>query len=129
MGTSIAVLLLLTLLYVVEDIQGRRILLPRVRESFDRALAFIQQHIQKATSFFTHGFMRLLLHYGAHTILKRLLTALRALESRVEELVRKNRKVAKDIRESKTRNHLDAIAEHKEEVALSQEERKERLSH
>jgi hypothetical protein len=46
----------------------------------------------------------------------------------VEELVRKNRRVAKTIRESKEKNHLDVIAEHKEEMMLSEKEREERLS-
>ena len=127
-GVSLAVLLLLTLLYVMEDIKGTRIVLPRLREAFDRALIFVQQKLRALLSFFTHGFMRLLLHYGAHTVLNRLLSALRTLEGRVEELVRKNRKLAKDIRTPKERNHLDAIAAHKEEVALSDEEREERLS-
>ena len=127
-GGSIAVLLLLSLLYVIEDIKGTRIVLPRAREAFDRALLFMRQQLKASLLFFTHGFMRLLLHYGAHTVLKRLLSTLRSLEGRVEELVRKNRRVAKDIRASKEKNHLDAIAAHKEEVALSDKEREERLS-
>lgn len=127
-GVSIAVLLLLTFLYVIEDIQGKRVFLPRLRVAFDEMLATIQRKIGSLVSFFTHGFMRLLLHYGAHTVLKRLLAALRTLESRVEELVRKNRRVAKTIRESKEKNHLDVIAEHKEEMMLSEKEREERLS-
>lgn len=127
-GVSIAVLLLLTFLYVIEDIQGKRVFLPRLRVAFDEMLATIQRKIGSLVSFFTHGFMRLLLHYGAHTVLKRLLAALRTLESRVEELVRKNRRVAKTIRESKEKNHLDVIAEHKEEMTLSEKEREERLS-
>lgn len=127
-GGSVVVLVLLTGIYTLEDIRNRRIVLVRLRESFDIILQRIAVKLGNGKSFFTHGFMRLMLHYGAHTILKRLLTTLRRMESRVEELVRKNRRVAKDIRAAKVKNHLDEIAQHKQEVALSEEEKEERLS-
>lgn len=128
-GVSVAVLLLLTFVYVVEDIKGKRIFFTRVRSWFDILLLGIIAKLSVVVSFFTHGFMRVLLHYGAHTILKRVLNTLRNLEKRVEDLVRHNRKVVKDISAAKTRTHLDAIAEHKEEVALSEKQKEQMRSH
>lgn len=127
-GSSLIILAVLTFVYVVEDIRGKRLFLLGFRSYLDGLLLKLLAALKRFGSFFTHGFMRVLLHYGAHTILKRVLTTLRRLESRVENLVRQNRKIAKDIHTSKTNNHLNAIAEHKEEVALSEEERRDRLS-
>jgi hypothetical protein len=128
-GVSVAVLLFLTFVYVVEDIKGKRVFLTRTRSLFDVLLLGIIVKLSAVVSFFTHGFMRVLLHYGAHTVLKRVLAALRTLEKRVEDLVRHNRKVVKDISAAKTRTHLDAIAEHKEEVALSEKQKEQMRSH
>ena len=128
-GVSMCVLAALTIVYVLEDIKGQRIFLQSARLWLDKALLALYARFSSIVSFFTHGFMRVLLHYGAHTILKRVLSALRKLEKRVEDLVRHNRKVVKDISAAKSRNHLDAIAEHKEEVALSEKEKKERRSY
>jgi membrane protein implicated in regulation of membrane protease activity len=128
-GVSVAVLLLLTFVYVVEDMKGKRIFLARARSWFDILLLGFIAKLSVVISFFTHGFMRILLHYGAHTVLKRVLNTLRNLEKRVEDLVRHNRKVVKDISAAKTRTHLDAIAEHKEEVALSEKQKEQMRSH
>lgn len=127
-GISVVILALLSFVYVLEDIQGRRILLPRVRERFD---AFLVRLLAKGTEvrlFFTHGFLRLLLHYGVHSILKRIQAALRRVEKYIEALVRKNRTVAKEVRATKKKTHLEAIAKHKEEVALSDAEKQKRRS-
>lgn len=125
-GVSVAVLSLLTVVYVIEDVHGKRVFLTSAREALDRLFASVAKLLERVSRFFTHGFVRLLLHYGAHTLLKRILSTLRTWEHKVEELVRHNRKVAKDIRSQKVGGHLDAIAKHKEEVALSEEEKIER---
>jgi hypothetical protein len=127
-GVSTIVLILLTIVYVIEDSKGHRVFLLSLRAKLDALFLFILRKLVAVRTFFTHGFMRILLHYGAHTILKRVLAALRRLEKRVEDLVRHNRKVAKDISAAKSKNHLDAIAEHKEETALSESQKEERLS-
>lgn len=127
-GCSLVALILLTFIYVVEDIQGKRIFLLKTRDKLDTFFRWMLSKIDSALFFFSNNFMRLLLHYGAHTILKRILFWLRTLEKRVEDLVRQNRKVAKDIRTATSKNHLDEIAQHKEETALSVEQREERLS-
>lgn len=126
---SVIFLSLLTFVYVIEDIKGERVFLIGVRSGLDKLLAAIVAKILSITSFFGNSFVRLLLHYGVHSILKRILATLRRLEKKVEDLVRQNRQVAKGIQIAKTRTHLDAIAEHKEEVALTPKEKAKMLSH
>lgn len=127
-GISLGTLLVLTVFYILEDRKGNRIFLTYFRNKLDAFLFLFVQKIKQWAAIFTTGFMRILFHYGAHSILKRLLATIRGLEARLEELVRKNRKVARGLGE-KTRNHLDEIAEHKEEVALSDKEKEQMMSH
>jgi hypothetical protein len=128
---STGILLLLIFLYTAEDVRGRRILLSGVRSFFDRVLLGALAGLRRMVDAFNNSFMRLLLHYGVHSILKRILAALRHFEKRIEDLVRRNRTIARRIRASKEkgqRTHLDEIASHKEEVALTKEEREKRLN-
>jgi hypothetical protein len=127
-GCSVVILLLLTVLYTIEDVKGKRIFMVSGRESLDRFLNAFSLEISRISYGFAHGFMRLLFHYGAHSILKRVLSGIRNLEVRVENLVRANRKIAKDIR-NKTRTHLSDIADHKEEVALTDKEKEKMMLH
>ena len=128
-GFSLVALALLTFVYVVEDIKGKRVFLLSLRAKLDTLLSVLVTKFEQVAFSFTNGFMRLLLHYGAHSVLKRVLAVIRKLEMKVEELVRHNRKVAKDISAVKVRNHLDAIAEHKQEVALSETKKDEMRAH
>jgi cell division protein FtsB len=128
-GGSVTVLLLLTAIYIIEDSKGRRIILPRIRGWFDAVCRWFLLQASLFFSFFSKGFVRVLLHYGVHSILNRLLATLRKLEKKVEELVRRNRTVVKNIRKVHTKSHLDEIAEHKEETALSPGQKKKLRSH
>lgn len=127
-GISVVTLVLLTILYIVEDIHGERVFFIGLRAKLDTYLVRLIEKLKQWFSLFVTGFMRLLFHYGAHSVLKRILAFIQRLEGAVEELVRKNRKVARDIR-NRTKNHLDAIAEHKEDVALTPEEKEKMRSH
>ena len=127
---SFLTLMVLTFVYVVEDIKGKRIFLLATRTKFDVLLARGLVKIEQFMYSLTNGFMRLMLHYGAHSILKRVLAGIRKLEAKVEDLARRNRNIAKDIHKSlRPKNHLDAIAEYKEEVALSEKEKEALLTH
>jgi len=128
-GCSVLFLTLLTLVYAIEDKKGQRIFLVGFRATLDKVFLFIKRKFSAVGTYFSNSLMRLLLHYGAHSILKRILNALRRLEARVEDLVRHNRKVARDIHAAKTRNHLDEIADHKEDVALSEKEKEKMRRH
>lgn len=125
----LTILSVLTFVYVVEDVRGKRIFLSGTRSQLDLFFRVIQRKIGAVVSQFTNGFMRVLFHYGAHSVLKRVLALIRKLEGRVEEMVRKNKRVAKSITSGKAKNHLDAIAEHREETALSEVQKEEMKAH
>ena len=127
-GISFTLLLFLTVLYVVEDIRDKRIFLVSARASLDVLLTAIAHKLRAWRYVCTTGFMRILFHYGAHSILKRVLLLLHRLEQNVETLVRKNRTVVRNLR-TKSRNHLDEIADHKEETALTSKEKEKLLLH
>ena len=126
-GASTAVLLVLSSLYIVEDIRGKRIVLANLRDGLDGLIMRVSTKLGIPTMVFEGGFVRLIIHYVAHTVLGGLLRFLRRIEQRVESIVHRNRNAAKQItRDKQARTHLDEIADHKHEVALSEKE-KERL--
>jgi hypothetical protein len=130
LGVSLGILLLLMVLYTIEDKKGGRIVLKGVRAALDALFLTILAWLTRLTKVFTHGFMRILLHYSLHRLLSRILHTLQVLEKKVENLVRHNRRVAKTIKEgTKEKTHLQAIAEHKEEVSLSDAQREHLKKH
>ena len=50
-------------------------------------------------------------------------------EKRVEQLLRRNKQAVKGIKHNKKRNHLDEIADHKQEFALSDAQKEKMRSH
>lgn len=133
LGCSVLALVLLTTLYIVEDIKGHRILLVRARSLLDTVCNSVARKLSVSGVLFGKGFVRLLFHYIAHTVLKRFLLVLRAVEQKVEALVWRNKRLVKNIHTKKTgkseRSHLDEIADHKTEVALSSKQKEEMRSH
>lgn len=123
-GGSAIVVCALLIFYSFEDKKGGRIVLPRFRLMLDHVVEACGRSLLRAGDFMGGRFLRLLIHYGLHTILKRLLFFLRSLEGKVEEMVRQNRRRAKDVTQPHVENHLDAIAQHKEEVALTEREKR-----
>ena len=126
---SIGVLLLLTFVYVVEDAKGERFFFLKARAKLDTFLSQVLHRVELFMFSLSNSIVRLLLHYGAHSILKRMLAVIRSLEEKVEDLVRRNRRIAKGIGALRTKGHLSTLQDHKEEVALSEEEKKQLRSH
>jgi len=114
----------------VEDARdGNRVVMVRARKFFDRMVAVVTERLSKADTYLGRGFARLMLHYAAHGVLHRLLTFLGRIEKKVEHLLRSNKRVAKDIRTKKEKTHLDKIADHREEVKLTEEQKIKMRSH
>lgn len=130
LGVSVGILFLLTVLYTAEDKKGERVVLAGVRAVLDALFLTILLWLTRLTKVFTHGFMRILLHYSLHRLLSRVLHTLQSLEKKVENLVRHNRRVVKTIKEgTKEKTHLQAIADHKEEFSLSEAEKEQMKKH
>jgi hypothetical protein len=96
-GISLAVLAMLTFVYVIEDHKGERIFLLNHRDKLDGLLRKGIGKIESLMFSLTNNVVRLLLHYGAHSVLKRALAFIKSAEEKVEALVRKNRRIAKSI--------------------------------
>lgn len=127
---STMVLVFTTGIFRVEDArQGNRVMLSLLRSLLDRFVTFVGGKLSRADTYLGRGFARLMLHYAAHGILNRLLAFIGRTEKKVEHLLRRNKQVATDIRVSKKKTHLDEIAEHKEEVALTQKQKMKMRSH
>jgi hypothetical protein len=128
-AVSIGALLFLTFVYVVEDVKGDRVFFLGLRDKLDVLLTRVLKRIELFMLSLSTGFVRILLHYGAHSVLKRILAFIRSLEQRLEELVRKNRRIAKSLGAIRAKGHFGALADHKEEVALTEKEKTDLLSH
>lgn len=95
---SFVLWLLLTVLYVVEDRRGSRIVLPGARAFFDQVLFGLSLRAARYFHWATRGFLRILLHYGFHRLLQRLLRFVQRIEHWIERIMRQNRAVAKQVK-------------------------------
>jgi hypothetical protein len=128
-GVSVGVLVLLLSLFKAEESRGSRIVLPRVREYLDRGIVGFSN---KLAYFFGHlgsGVVRTTFHYLLHKFLNVCIALLTKSKAFLAHLQLRNKRVAKVMKAKTTENHLDAIAAHREETALSEEEKRQRRLH
>ncbi|MEX0913277.1 MAG: hypothetical protein WDZ56_01970 [Candidatus Paceibacterota bacterium] len=119
--------LLITLffLFKAESVKGRRVVLGSVRGALDLKLSehFKDKYLWRkyigASSF------RLLFHFVLHHVISATLFIIKSVEDRLRKLKRHNRLIAKNI-SSTGSSHLRSVAKHKEETALSPEEKEAR---
>lgn len=125
-GTTLA-LLLLSFFFVLEDKRGHRIVLRRARAGIDLALlAFIRMfrtYLRRCLSMVAHTVFT----HGIQGVLQFLLRIVRRIELRIEQVLRQSRSTRRTVNGNRVRNHLDEIADHKEESALSTSERNKLL--
>jgi hypothetical protein len=127
LGGSAFVLLLLSFFFGLEDRRGDRVFLKGLRGWIDTLFVSLGNTTAFFLKQFWTGFVRLLFHYGAHQLLKRVLRSLQGLEHRLEKLVRQNKAVARELGVERQRTHLDEIADYKQESALTTRERNKLL--
>lgn len=114
------------ILFRIEDSYGDRILLARTRTSLDNFLCNVLHFVGRISQLSLVEYVRLTWHYIVHTLLRRILFFTARTQQAVEDMVRKNKAVAKEIQKRHAQSHLEQIAEHKEQVALSPKERSRR---
>lgn len=106
-----------------ESSSGRRWILIGIRGKADQ---YIEQKLFRSDNarHYLHGAsLRLFFHYLLHQVLSGTLFIVRFLERGLHRLRRQNKQIAKSVKSEKAETHLHRIAEHKEAVALSEEEK------
>jgi hypothetical protein len=128
-GSTIT-LVIMTGVFRLEDARGRVLVFASFRQALTRFLLWCVAWLQSFHPYIGRGFIRLMLHYSAHGVLKRILRLVRRIEQWIERVMRQNRQVAKSIdTQSRQQTHLEALAEHRVETALSDREKQRRRAH
>jgi hypothetical protein len=130
MGMSFYVMLvsggLLAIFYVLlqaESARGQRLLWPSGRNFLDSKLRQYNEQWIHWKQYVGASSFRLFLHYVLHQFLSSVLYLVRKLETGLNHLRKRNRKIAKEVKSHQVDNHLTHIAAHKASVALSGEEK------
>ncbi len=119
----------LTILYIVllivERKSGHRYG-ARMRRVFDQSIDEVKRAFVAHTPDVNHQFFRQLFHYVIHLCLSFILWVLNLLERGLRRIARLNRTKAVTSASVAPDSHLRKIAEHKEESALTEKEKKAR---
>ena len=118
-----ALLLIVSVLLSAEERRGGRIVLSRVRAWLDVRTERIAAKLDHTRHYVGTGSFRAMFHYVLHGVISRLGRASERASSYFRRLERRNRKMARQVRDVQKKSHLDLIAEHKATTALSEKER------
>ena len=127
LAISAFVLSTIVLLFRLEDAYGGRFILGGTRDFLDRILTRMFGFVRRVVTGRIATQIRLIWLFIIHKLLKRGLRISKQLHENVEYMFTKNREIAKRIQKKDgNSSYLQAIAEHKNAVALD-EEKKMRL--
>ncbi len=117
-------LVIVSTIFVLEDSSnGRIVFLKKIRFSFNNFVSKDVFRFRSVRIFSKTGVVRLMLYYVIHTILRNILILINNLKKGIEVLLLRNKQVVKKIRSNVEKTHLDKISDHKQEVALTQEQK------
>jgi len=128
-GISLAALAALVSLFRVEEACGHRVILSSVRRWLDELVILCAEKLSKLSFHLGTGTFRATFHYVIHRMLNIVINILTRAQDRIARLQMRNKHIAKIVREESDKTHLDAIAAHKEETSLSEEEKRQRRLH
>jgi hypothetical protein len=122
-GASIVLFLVLYLLVGLEKKKEKRLVLSGLRKGLDNFLDFIFSKVAINWRHFTKYVVQLHWYYSIHSVLKGILRVIVAFYTYFENVFENNRRRTRKLRAEKkklrTNSHLDQVAEHKEETALT----------
>ncbi len=118
-------LIVLFLLFKAEAARGRRLFLGSFRDFLDLKLRRQHERWDAWKQYVGASSFRLFMHYVLHQLLGSILYLTRKLESGLSLLRKHNREIAKDVKNTRSDNHLSHIAVHKANVALSEDEKRD----
>lgn len=113
-------------LFKVEEARGKRFLLSKFRGWLDAKVAGWQVHFHDVSLRFGGGSLRVFFHFILHQLLGAILFIIRKVESGIHKLRVHNKVIAHFAVNHEKEGHLRNIARHKEEMALSKEEKEYR---
>ena len=120
---SIFVFLILLLVVQIERRRGRRFFASRARAWLDDKADRIGKWIVTSWDHFIKYIVQLHWYYSIHSLLRGILKLIVAFYSYFEHVFERNRKRTKQLRAEKRQlgelNHLQQMAEHKEDTALT----------
>ncbi len=123
LGASIFSLVVLTVLFKLEDKYGGRLVLGRLREAGD---TFLVSTHSKSGSLKGIGYVRITWHYFVHRILRRIMDVVSRLHTKLDRSLQKNKAAARELREGANNLHLPETAAHTEEVSVVTKKRTKR---
>lgn len=122
-GVSSIVLGAILFLFRIEAGVGRRIIFPGLRARGDDAVVRLGMFGRMLGEQFGFRAVRIVLHYLMHIVLTLVIRFVRTFEKTLVRLQLRNRAVARTVRTEGEKSHLELIAEHKVEQALSPREK------
>ena len=129
LGSSTFVLFVLFVLFKKEAANGARIVLPGVREHLDNAVLKLGSVIVNTFEYIGAGTFRATIHYILHQVLGVVIGGLTRAQKKLYELYERHTRIVRDKHRSENVTHLNEIAAHKEETALSDGEKQKLKSH
>lgn len=123
--TSGLILVILFFFFKAESVRGKRLIFGSFREKLDLKLSLYFRDRHQWRRHLGTSSLRLFFHFLLHHIISAILFIIKSIEGFLKRLKYHNRIVAKKIT-SGGNNHLSSIAKHKEDVALSPEEKEAR---
>lgn len=122
-GVSIFVFIILLMVVKKERRRGRRFFASRIRSWLDIRADKAGNWVVVSWDHFVKYIVQLHWYYSIHSVLRGILRLITAFYSYFENIFERNRKRAKQLRAEKRElgelNHLQQVAEHKEDTALT----------
>ncbi len=124
---SALTLIILLILFRVEDTRGQKIILSNVRNRSDRILRYVSQGTQNIYLYIGRGAARQTTHFFVHKMLQNALRFIKRCERFLRKLQYKNRVVAHaEQSDDLVDARMQAVQEHAATIKLPMEERREK---
>jgi len=122
-GVSVFVFLILLVVVQKERQRSRRFFAGKIRSWLDTRADRVGKWIVDSWDHFIKYILQLHWYYSIHSVLRAILQVIRAFYAYFESVFERNRKRTKRLRAEKRQlgelNHLQQMAEHKEDTALT----------
>ncbi len=113
----------LLVLFWHEERRGKKYAL-RFRLKLDHFAQNLNKSYADMTQLFGTGSLRMTMHFVTHRVLTYVARLTQFLHTYLNKLQMRHRKIVHEARKERSSSHLEAMQEHKKNVALSEEEKR-----